>query len=53
MGDVAAMRGYLQSGGKVDAQDAKGQSPLQFAAGYGRNACVQLLFDAGAQPIQT
>jgi uncharacterized protein len=41
-------RAYLANGGDPNVTDLKGQSPLQFAAGYGRGAAVQQLLEGGA-----
>ncbi|KAL4443222.1 hypothetical protein ABPG75_010977 [Micractinium tetrahymenae] len=50
LGDVAAVREYAAAGGDINAQDRKKQTPMQFAAGYGREAVVPLLLDLGADP---
>ena len=47
-GDVATLRVFLEAGGDVNLRDQKGQTLLQFAAGFGRTAAVQLLLTAGA-----
>jgi SAM-dependent methyltransferase len=49
-GDAAAVAAYLDAGGPPDAPDAKGQTPLAFAAGYGREPVLRLLLAAGADP---
>ena len=48
MGDTKAIREYLSGGGCPNAPDARGRTPLVFAAGYGRAAAAQLLLSAGA-----
>mmetsp|Transcript_16144 Transcript_16144/g.38287 ORF Transcript_16144/g.38287 Transcript_16144/m.38287 type:complete len:685 (+) Transcript_16144:477-2531(+) len=48
VGDVAAIEGFLASGGDVDAPDAKEQTALQYASGYGQLGVVQLLVSSGA-----
>ncbi|KAI3426847.1 hypothetical protein D9Q98_006793 [Chlorella vulgaris] len=50
LGDTAAVAEYVAAGGDVNARDRKGQTPLQFAAGYGREAVVALLLQLGADP---
>lgn len=51
-GDVAALQSYLSAGGDENAVDGKGQTPLQFAAGYGQLRAVQVLLDACAKVNQ-
>ncbi|GAB4818661.1 hypothetical protein N2152v2_005707 [Parachlorella kessleri] len=48
LGDTASVRSYLAAGGNVDACDAKGQTALQFACGYGKATVVDVLLGAGA-----
>lgn len=44
--DVAAL--LLKEGAALEAADSKGNTPLMYAAGYGRPDLVALLLDAGA-----
>ncbi|KAL6767027.1 hypothetical protein ACKKBG_A38290 [Auxenochlorella protothecoides x Auxenochlorella symbiontica] len=48
LGDTAAIASFLAAGGDVDARDLRGQTALQFAAGYGRLPAVRLLLETGA-----
>uniref|UniRef100_A0A7S0AW07 Uncharacterized protein n=1 Tax=Pyrodinium bahamense TaxID=73915 RepID=A0A7S0AW07_9DINO len=47
-GDVKAITEYLRKGHAVDGQDAKGITPLCYAAGSGRTAAATLLVESGA-----
>lgn len=38
----------LEAGAKVDALDKNKNTPLHYAAGYGRKECVELLLKNGA-----
>eukprot|EP00873_Tetraselmis_striata_P044334 jgi/Tetstr1/464598/TSEL_009353.t1 len=48
VGDTAAVEGYLAAGGAADQRDARGQTPLQHACGYGRLPVCRALLAAGA-----
>ncbi len=50
LGDVDTVERLLKSGAGIDAADAEGQIPLQYAAREGHAAVVQLLLIKGANP---
>ena len=47
VGDTASIGQHIAAGGAIDALDAKGQTPLLVAAGYGRSTAVSRLLQAG------
>lgn len=51
-GDIARVRGLLDSDADVNAACKKGDTPLTLAAWRGHNSVVSLLLDRGADPSQ-
>ncbi len=50
-GDPALMRLLLEHHAYIDAESPNGSTPLMMAARYGTRDAVQLLLDAGADPL--
>ena len=49
-GDAAAIEAALRAGGRVDARDDAGRTPLHVAAHAGRRDAMRALVAAGADP---
>jgi ankyrin repeat protein len=48
MGHAEVATLLLKEGAALEAADSKGNTPLMYAAGYGRPPLVRMLLDAGA-----
>ena len=48
LGDLAKVRGFLENGVRVEAQDGSGLTPLHAAAGAGQKEIAEFLIGRGA-----